>query len=85
MRYAKRTALAGLMLVGFTACGGGGGDDGAQNGRLSLSITDAPVDDATGVVVDATTDDALTFLPPQNATVQANLLSTVNFAPPAAP
>ena len=39
------------MLIGLAACGGGGGDDGAQDGRLSLSITDAPVDDATSVVV----------------------------------
>ncbi|HKE46012.1 MAG TPA: DUF4382 domain-containing protein [Steroidobacteraceae bacterium] len=31
---------------------------------------------------DPTNDDALTFSAPQNATVQANLISTVNFAPP---
>jgi hypothetical protein len=52
MRYAKRTALAGFLLIGLAACsGGGGGDDRVQNGRLSLAITDAPVDDATSVVV----------------------------------
>lgn len=50
MRYVIRTALAGLMLIGLAACGGGGGD-GAKNGRLSLGITDAPVDGATSVVV----------------------------------
>jgi len=34
---------------------------------------------------DPTTDDVLTFLPPQNVTVQANLIGTANFAPPPAP
>jgi hypothetical protein len=37
------------MLAGLAACGGGG--DGADNGQLSLSVTDAPVDEATSVVV----------------------------------
>jgi hypothetical protein len=32
---------------------------------------------------DPTTDDTLTFSPLQNATVRSNLISTVNFAPPA--
>jgi hypothetical protein len=38
------------MLCGLAACGGGGGD-GSSTGRVSLSVTDAPVDDATSVVV----------------------------------
>jgi hypothetical protein len=52
--------IAGCMWVMLTAvfaallsgCGGGGGDNPASDtGRLSLRITDAPVDDATAVVV----------------------------------
>jgi hypothetical protein len=49
MRHLTRTAIAGLAFLGLTACGGG--DDGPKDGRVSLSITDAPVDDATSVVV----------------------------------
>jgi hypothetical protein len=49
MRHLTRTAIAGLALLGLTACGGG--DDDPKDGRVSLSITDAPVDDATSVVV----------------------------------
>lgn len=37
------------MLGGLAACGGGG--DQGSTGELSLSITDAPVDNATSVVV----------------------------------
>lgn len=40
-------ALAGLFAL--TACGGGGGGNG--NGELQVSVTDAPVDNATDVVV----------------------------------
>ena len=44
------SAAVSMILFSLTGCGGGGGDaDGA--GRLSLSITDAPVDDASSVVV----------------------------------
>ncbi|BAZ95155.1 lipoprotein [Thiohalobacter thiocyanaticus] len=46
-----RTLLAGLVAVGLSACGGGGGSDSGGTGSFSLSITDAPVDDVTEVVV----------------------------------
>jgi hypothetical protein len=36
------------MALGLAACSGGGGN---ETGRLSLSVTDAPVDDASSVVV----------------------------------
>lgn len=49
MRIQLNTVLATLLMAGLAACGGG--DDAPKNGRLSLSITDAPVDDATSVVV----------------------------------
>src|SRR5581483_5497675 len=39
-----------LMLAALTACGGGGGSS-ANSGALSLSLTDAPVDGASAVVV----------------------------------
>jgi len=38
------------MALGLAACSGGGGG-GIDTGRLSLAITDAPVDDASSVVV----------------------------------
>lgn len=37
------------MALGLAACSGGGG--GNETGRLSLAVTDAPVDDASSVVV----------------------------------
>lgn len=45
-----KAMTASVILACLAACGGGG-DDAPQNGRLSLSITDAPIDDATSVVV----------------------------------
>lgn len=42
------SAVAISMALGLAACGGGGGN---ETGRLSLAITDAPVDDASSVVV----------------------------------
>lgn len=52
MQHAIRLS-AGALILALAACGGGGGADpaGDPNGKLSLSITDAPVDDATSVVV----------------------------------
>lgn len=50
MRYLTRTAIATLVLFGLAGCGGSG-DDPAGTGRASLSITDAPVDGATQVVI----------------------------------
>jgi hypothetical protein len=49
MRTAISTIPAAFMLLGLAACGGGGNDAG--NGRLDLAVTDAPVDDASSVVV----------------------------------
>lgn len=42
-------AAAISMVLGLGACGSGGG--GSETGQLSLGVTDAPVDDATSVVV----------------------------------
>lgn len=49
MRLQFSTLTASAILLGLTACGGGGSDAGT--GRFTLSVTDAPVDDASGVVV----------------------------------
>jgi hypothetical protein len=51
MRHLLKTTMAGLMLATLSACSGGGGDSGDQTGELSLSITDAPVDEAASVIV----------------------------------
>jgi hypothetical protein len=48
MRATNPAALIPVML-GLVACGGGG--DSNDMGRLSLGVTDAPVDDARNVVV----------------------------------
>lgn len=47
MRAAIPTAISMMMLL--SACGGSGG--GGETGRLSLGVTDAPVDEASSVVV----------------------------------
>ena len=44
------TVLVSAILFMLAGCSGGGGSNDAT-GRLSLSITDAPVDDASNVVV----------------------------------
>ena len=44
------TALATMAAFG-TGCGGDGGSSEPAMGKLSLGVTDAPVDDATAVVV----------------------------------
>src|SRR5918993_417826 len=43
-------SMASLLMCSLAACGGGG-DDAPASGRVSLSVTDAPVDDAASVVV----------------------------------
>lgn len=43
------TFLVSLLLFALVGCGGG--DDPARNGRVDLSVTDAPIDDASSVVV----------------------------------
>jgi hypothetical protein len=50
MRQQIRNVTAGFVLLGLAACGGGGSES-AGDGRVSLSITDAPIDDASSVVV----------------------------------
>lgn len=44
------TLLVSTLLFALTGCGGGGGDTPGE-GRMKVSVTDAPVDDATSVVV----------------------------------
>jgi len=51
MRKTERVLIAALMMSGLAACSGGGSEAGPEEGQLSLSITDAPVDEATSVVV----------------------------------
>jgi hypothetical protein len=43
------SAMTVSMALGLAACSGGGG--GNETGQLSLGVTDAPVDDASSVVV----------------------------------
>jgi hypothetical protein len=50
MRSQMRTTATTLIILGLAACGGGDGGS-AGNGRLTLSVTDAPVEDAASVVV----------------------------------
>jgi hypothetical protein len=45
-----RAGLAASLGALVAACGGGGGDDGGM-GRVSLGVTDAPVDEARAVVI----------------------------------
>jgi hypothetical protein len=44
-----RAGLGMGLCIAIAACGGGG--SGERDGRLSLSVTDAPIDHATSVVV----------------------------------
>lgn len=44
------TFLVSMILFALAGCSGGGGSPD-QTGRMSLSVTDAPVDDASSVVV----------------------------------
>jgi hypothetical protein len=45
------TLLVSIILFALAGCSGGGGGSPEQTGRMSLSVTDAPVDDASSVVV----------------------------------
>jgi uncharacterized protein DUF4382 len=49
MRAAIPAAV--MAVLGLAACGSGGGGGGNDMGRLSLGVTDAPVDEANKVVV----------------------------------
>ncbi|WP_111642541.1 DUF4382 domain-containing protein [Marinimicrobium alkaliphilum] len=47
-----QTSLVALAVLGLSACGGSSSsNDDGNTGTLSLSVTDAPVDSATAVVV----------------------------------
>ena len=49
---AATAAITIALLSGVTACGGGSGSGSSdETGRLSLAVTDAPLDDARSVVV----------------------------------
>ena len=48
---AATTATTVSILLGLAACSGGGDGGGGDTGRLSLGVTDAPVDEASSVVV----------------------------------
>jgi hypothetical protein len=53
-RKLPRSLALGAAVALLAACGGGGGDNGSTanpTGRLKLSVTDAPVDDAQAVWV----------------------------------
>jgi hypothetical protein len=50
MRTATAVTAASILL-GLAACSGGGDDSSGDTGRLSLGVTDAPVDEASSVVV----------------------------------
>ncbi|MDR9829547.1 DUF4382 domain-containing protein [Vibrio sp. FNV 38] len=47
MKYLKQTALASLVLVGLVGCG----DDSESTTPITLSVSDAPLDDVDDVVV----------------------------------
>jgi hypothetical protein len=50
MRVCALGALSAALL-GIGGCGGGDGDGSAASGSISLNLTDAPLDDASEVVV----------------------------------
>ena len=51
MRNTMQTGIAALIFAGLAACDGGSGATQESTGQMSLSITDAPLDTATSVVV----------------------------------
>ncbi len=54
MQTLPRLGLPLAAAMALAGCGGGGGGDGAATGRISLAVTDAPVDSASSVVVEFT-------------------------------
>lgn len=67
----KHVVLASLMTSALAACGGGGGSaSGGGSGTFSLSVTDAPVDDAQQVVVTFT---AVTLKPDEGDAITITL------------
>ena len=68
---------------GFTVAIGAQSYALPANGTLSLGVSAGDYTLAfTCTNDDPANDDTLVFSPAQNATVQANLITTVNFAPP---
>lgn len=51
MHQRSRIAASLLLACSLVACGGGDGGDPPGSGQVSLSITDAPIDDASSVVI----------------------------------
>ncbi len=52
-KAARVFAASGILFaLCLTGCGGGGGVDNAPTGTISISVTDAPVDEADAVVID---------------------------------
>lgn len=70
-RFIGYLATAGMAVL-LAACGGDGGD-GASTGTASLSLTDAPVDDATEVFVRF---DGAEFKPPEGDRIMFYLSDT---------
>ncbi len=71
-----KAALGILTLSSLTACGGGGGSSSAnQFGDLNLSVTDAPVDDASVVNVRF---EAITVKPKDGSSVTISDLEASN-------
>ncbi|MDH5880438.1 DUF4382 domain-containing protein [Vibrio sp. S/42/10] len=64
MKYLKETALASLVLAGLVGCGGDSGSSSSTT-PMTLSVSDAPVDDVKDVTV---TFSKVALLPIQGGT-----------------
>jgi len=64
MKYLKETALASLVLAGLVGCGGDSGSSSSTT-PITLSVSDAPVDDVKDVTV---TFSKVALLPIQGGT-----------------
>ncbi|WP_102313124.1 DUF4382 domain-containing protein [Vibrio cyclitrophicus] len=64
MKYLKETALASLVLAGLVGCGGDSGSSSSTT-PITLSVSDAPVDDVKDVTV---TFSKVALLPTQEGT-----------------